>query len=162
MRTSRINIFMSARVAQRAHFSVLRVAYVDAERVVRTLFYVPMQQHLQRIVDKVVPGNLIERNDLVVSDRRAIEFLRAATVDDVVNHHPGIFVDRIDERHGDANAIAGKPAERASEAFRLAFDQGVLIRTTGDTIALSPPLIIEKAQIDRIMETLADVLRAVR
>jgi beta-alanine--pyruvate transaminase len=58
--------------------------------------------------------------------------------------------------------IAGKPAQRASETFRLAFDKGVLIRTTGDTIALSPPLIVETTHIDRIMETLADVLRAVR
>jgi beta-alanine--pyruvate transaminase len=34
----------------------------------------------------------------------------------------------------------------------------VLIRTTGDIIALSPPLIIEKHEIDRIGETLAEVL----
>jgi beta-alanine--pyruvate transaminase len=38
------------------------------------------------------------------------------------------------------------------------FEAGVLIRYTGDTLAFSPPLIIEKAQIDRIFETVAGVL----
>jgi beta-alanine--pyruvate transaminase len=37
----------------------------------------------------------------------------------------------------------------------------VLIRTTGDIIALSPPLIISKAQIDELVGTLADALREV-
>jgi beta-alanine--pyruvate transaminase len=45
-------------------------------------------------------------------------------------------------------------------AFRAAFDKGVLIRTTGDIIALSPPLIVEKGQIDQIVETLRGVLEA--
>jgi len=57
--------------------------------------------------------------------------------------------------------ISGKPSERASEAFRRAFDAGVLIRTTGDIIALSPPLIVEKEEIDSIIETLGQVLRDV-
>ena len=35
----------------------------------------------------------------------------------------------------------------------------MLIRTTGDTIAMSPPLIIEKAHIDELVGTVADVLR---
>ena len=35
----------------------------------------------------------------------------------------------------------------------------MLIRTTGDTIALSPPLIIEPKHIDQIVSTLADVLK---
>jgi beta-alanine--pyruvate transaminase len=34
-----------------------------------------------------------------------------------------------------------------------------LIRTTGDTIALSPPLIIERAHVDRIVETIRTALR---
>ncbi len=55
--------------------------------------------------------------------------------------------------------IPGKPTARAFEAFLRAYEKGVLIRTTGDTIALSPPLIIEKAQIDRIFETIADILK---
>jgi beta-alanine--pyruvate transaminase len=39
-----------------------------------------------------------------------------------------------------------------------AFNAGLLIRTTGDTIAMSPPLIIERAEIDRIFETLATII----
>ncbi|MBX6323413.1 MAG: aspartate aminotransferase family protein [Rhodospirillaceae bacterium] len=55
----------------------------------------------------------------------------------------------------------GKPTQRAFEAFLRCLDKGVLIRTTGDTIALSPPLIVEKAHIDQIVGTLADVLKTV-
>ena len=54
--------------------------------------------------------------------------------------------------------IAGAPTQRAFQAFLDAYEKGLLIRTTGDIIALSPPLIIDKAQIDRIFETLRDVL----
>ncbi|MEY4753813.1 MAG: hypothetical protein RJA44_1488, partial [Pseudomonadota bacterium] len=53
----------------------------------------------------------------------------------------------------------GAPGQRAFDAFLACFERGVLIRTTGDTIALSPPLIIEPAQIDRIVTTLAEVLQ---
>ncbi|MBV8852715.1 MAG: hypothetical protein JOY91_04905, partial [Sinobacteraceae bacterium] len=51
-----------------------------------------------------------------------------------------------------------KPGARAFEAFLRCFERGVFIRTTGDTIALSPPLIIENAQIDQIFTTLREVL----
>ncbi|MCK5424361.1 MAG: aminotransferase class III-fold pyridoxal phosphate-dependent enzyme, partial [Emcibacter sp.] len=53
----------------------------------------------------------------------------------------------------------GKPTKRAFEAFLKAYEAGLLIRTTGDTIALSPPLIIEKSQIDFAFETLATIIR---
>lgn len=56
--------------------------------------------------------------------------------------------------------IAGAPTKRAFTAFLEAFEKGVLIRTTGDIIALSPPLIITKGQIDQLIGTLADVLRS--
>jgi beta-alanine--pyruvate transaminase len=56
--------------------------------------------------------------------------------------------------------IPGKPTKRAFSAFLAAYEAGVLIRTTGDIIALSPPLIIEKHQIDRIVETVGDILDA--
>ncbi len=52
----------------------------------------------------------------------------------------------------------GKPTERAIEAYEAAFDAGLMIRVTGDIIALSPPLIIDKAQIDQIVDTLRAVL----
>jgi beta-alanine--pyruvate transaminase len=37
----------------------------------------------------------------------------------------------------------------------------VLIRVTGDIIALSPPLIIDKRQIDTLVETVGAVIKAV-
>jgi beta-alanine--pyruvate transaminase len=52
----------------------------------------------------------------------------------------------------------GAPGARAFECFLKCYEAGVLIRTTGDVVALSPPLIIEKRQVDRIVETLSDVL----
>lgn len=58
--------------------------------------------------------------------------------------------------------IPGKPTMRAFDAFLKAFEKGLLIRTTGDIIALSPPLIISKAQIDELIGGLGDVLRTVQ
>lgn len=55
--------------------------------------------------------------------------------------------------------IAGEPTKRAFTAFLEAFERNVLIRTTGDIIALSPPLIVEKSQIDDLFGVLADVLK---
>jgi beta-alanine--pyruvate transaminase len=55
--------------------------------------------------------------------------------------------------------IPGKPTARAFEAFQRCYEKGVLIRTTGDIIALSPPLIISKPQIDELVGTLGGVLR---
>ena len=40
-----------------------------------------------------------------------------------------------------------------------AFESGILIRTTGDIIALSPPLIVEKTHIDTLIGKLADILK---
>ena len=54
---------------------------------------------------------------------------------------------------------AGKPGARAFAAFLKCYERGALIRTTGDIIALSPPLIISKAQIDELVGTLGSVLR---
>ena len=55
----------------------------------------------------------------------------------------------------------GKPGARAFEVFLRCFEKGVLIRVTGDIIALSPPLIIEKAQIDQLADTIASVLKTI-
>ncbi|GHD11151.1 aspartate aminotransferase family protein [Tianweitania populi] len=57
--------------------------------------------------------------------------------------------------------IAGEPTKRAFSAFIKAFERGALIRTTGDIIALSPPLIISKVQIDELIDHVCAVLRAV-
>ncbi|MFN3646938.1 MAG: aspartate aminotransferase family protein [Gemmobacter sp.] len=55
--------------------------------------------------------------------------------------------------------IAGEPTKRAFTAFLNAYEKGILIRTTGDIIAMSPPLIISKAQIDELIGKLGDVLK---
>jgi beta-alanine--pyruvate transaminase len=55
--------------------------------------------------------------------------------------------------------IPSKPGARAFEAFLRCYEKGLLTRTTGDIIALSPPLIVEKSHIDQIFETIAEVLR---
>jgi len=56
----------------------------------------------------------------------------------------------------------GEPGKRAFDVFLECWQRGVLIRTTGDTIAMSPPLIVENKHIDQIVGTLADVLKATR
>ncbi len=58
-------------------------------------------------------------------------------------------------------ARPGEPTKRAFDVFLDCYDKGLLIRTTGDTIALSPPLIIERSQIDQIVDTLRGALRRV-
>ena len=55
--------------------------------------------------------------------------------------------------------IEGKPGARAFGAFKQAFADGVLTRTTGDIIALSPPLVLEKKHIDELFGKLATVLK---
>ncbi|MFV0493346.1 MAG: aspartate aminotransferase family protein [Pseudorhodobacter sp.] len=55
--------------------------------------------------------------------------------------------------------IPGEPTKRAFDAFLRAYEKGVLIRTTGDIIALSPPLIISREEIDRLIGTLGEVLQ---
>jgi len=52
----------------------------------------------------------------------------------------------------------GAPTARAMELFHRAFDAGLLVRATGDIIALSPPLIVEKAQIDQMFGMLGELL----
>ena len=56
-------------------------------------------------------------------------------------------------------ARQGKPGARGFEVFLKCFERGVMVRQTGDTIAMSPPLIIEAKQIDRLVETLGAVIR---
>ena len=53
----------------------------------------------------------------------------------------------------------GKPGARAFDAFLKCLERGLLIRTTGDIIALSPPLVISKAQIDELFAILGAVLK---
>lgn len=55
--------------------------------------------------------------------------------------------------------IEGAPTKRAFQAFLDAYEKGLLVRTTGDIIALSSPLIISRGQIEHLFDTLADVLK---
>ncbi len=53
----------------------------------------------------------------------------------------------------------GAPGARAYEVFTRCFhEHGLLIRVTGEVIALSPPLIVEREHIDMIFQTLAHVI----
>ena len=54
--------------------------------------------------------------------------------------------------------IQEHPTKRAFSAFLRAFEKGCLIRTTGDIIALSPPLIINKAEINELVACIGGVL----
>jgi beta-alanine--pyruvate transaminase len=54
----------------------------------------------------------------------------------------------------------GKPTDRAIRVFRHCFDAGLLVRTTGETVTLSPPLIFEREHVDRAVDTLGEAIRA--
>lgn len=51
------------------------------------------------------------------------------------------------------------PGARAYDVFVDCFKKGLLIRVTGDVIALSPPLIVEKEQIDTIVSIIGDAIK---
>ena len=54
----------------------------------------------------------------------------------------------------------GAPGARATELFHRAFDTGLLVRVTGDIVALSPPLIVTPAQIDEMFGRVGEILDA--
>ncbi len=56
--------------------------------------------------------------------------------------------------------IEGQPTARAMSIFRDCFDKGLIIRTTGDNVAFSPPLIVEEQQILDTIEMVRDSLRS--
>ena len=47
------------------------------------------------------------------------------------------------------------------ELFHKCFDNGLLVRATGDIIALSPPLILQKAHIDEMVGRISDLLETI-
>ena len=55
----------------------------------------------------------------------------------------------------------GQPGRRAYEALVRCFDAGALVRSTGDIIALSPPLTFERAHVDRLVDTLRTTLESI-
>ena len=52
----------------------------------------------------------------------------------------------------------GRPTTRAYDVFARCYEKGVLVRTTADIVALSPPLVVERGQIDEICDTLGEAL----
>jgi beta-alanine--pyruvate transaminase len=55
----------------------------------------------------------------------------------------------------------GAPGARGMELFHACFDDGLLVRATGDIIALSPPLIVERAQIDEMFGRLGELVERI-
>jgi beta-alanine--pyruvate transaminase len=58
-------------------------------------------------------------------------------------------------------ARAGSPGARGFETYLKCYERGVLVRNTADIMALAPALIVEEAQIDRMVSTLREVLQEV-
>ena len=56
---------------------------------------------------------------------------------------------------------AGKVGARGYDVLVDAFRTGLLVRVTGDIIALSPPLIIERTEIEQVVEMLGAVLERI-
>ncbi|MDZ7643174.1 MAG: aspartate aminotransferase family protein [Woeseiaceae bacterium] len=56
--------------------------------------------------------------------------------------------------------LEGQPTARAMQVFRDCYENGVIIRTTGDTLAFSPPLIVEEQHLQTIVDTVRRALRA--
>ncbi len=89
----------------------------------------------------------------------------------------GVFEDAVHELRGAAHVkdirnlglVAGVELEsrpgavgaRAYDVFLKCFEGGVLVRYTGDTLAFSPPLIVDEKQIDQIFSTVRDALGSV-
>jgi beta-alanine--pyruvate transaminase len=58
-----------------------------------------------------------------------------------------------------AAACRVPPGARAFDAHvKGFFEDGILLRITGDTIALSPPLIVSKSEIDQIVERIGRII----
>lgn len=55
----------------------------------------------------------------------------------------------------------GKAGARGFDVFLRCFEAGLLVRVTGDIIALSPPLIVEKGEIDRMFDVLGKAITQV-
>src|SRR2546423_5314830 len=59
------------------------------------------------------------------------------------------------------DALPGEPAKRPFEVAMKCLDKGFYVRYGGDTIQLAPPFIAERAEIDRMIDVLADSLAAI-
>lgn len=57
------------------------------------------------------------------------------------------------------SSIAGLPGKRAYDIFIECYHKGALVRPAGENLVLAPPYIVEKAQIEQLVGTLADAIR---
>ena len=65
-------------------------------------------------------------------------------------------------RHRSRARSPAAPAQRGYQAMEQAFhDEGIMLRITGDTIALTPPLIVSEAQIGEIFDKVGRTIKAV-
>ena len=71
-----------------------------------------------------------------------------------------MFVVAPDAPSAKLNARDNAVGARAAEVFQRCYDAGVLLRYTGDIIAISPPLIINETQIGEIFDVLGQAIRA--
>jgi beta-alanine--pyruvate transaminase len=55
----------------------------------------------------------------------------------------------------------GAPGARGAECAKHCFDDGVLIRSSGDTLVLSPPLVISENEIEMVFATIRRALEAI-
>ena len=55
-------------------------------------------------------------------------------------------------------ALPGEPARRPFDVAMACWKKGFYVRSGGDTIQLAPPFQVEKAEIDRLVDALADAL----
>jgi beta-alanine--pyruvate transaminase len=56
--------------------------------------------------------------------------------------------------------VAGKPGVRAIQVFERGLEEGMLFRFTGETIAVAPPYISTKAEIEKMGEKLRSAIRS--
>ena len=55
----------------------------------------------------------------------------------------------------------GQAGKRAYDVFMDCFHRGVLVRSAGDNVVLAPAYVVDKAQIERMVGTLAEAIRRV-
>ena len=55
--------------------------------------------------------------------------------------------------------LPGMPGKRAFDAFMDCYHRGVLVRNAGDNLVFAPPFIVDRAQIETMVGTLADAIK---
>jgi len=55
--------------------------------------------------------------------------------------------------------LAGAPGKRTFEIMLACYERGLMARVSGDTVAFSPPLVSERAHLDEMIGTVAEVIK---